>query len=127
MKTPAGSAALRRLLQANGGGKVNGDRDRAGRVLLIVLFVCMFVLGCVAIAFAVRLAYVRYTGDFGSGSLAGLSSLPVPILVLILGAPLLGFLFASLVTFRAIRRAKKKEEAERENDPEREDGDDDFL
>ena len=94
---------------------------------MIVLFVCMFVLGCVAIAFAVRLAYVRYTGDFGSGSLAGLSSLPVPILVLILGSPLLGFLFASLVTFRAIRRARKKEETERENDPEREDGDDDFL
>ena len=94
---------------------------------MIVLFVCMLVLGCVALALAVRFAYVRYTGDFGSGSLAGLSSLPVPILVLILGSPLLGFLSASLVTFRAICRAKRKEEEERENDPEREDGDDDFL
>lgn len=106
---------------------MNGKRDRAGRALLIVLFLCMLVFGCVVIALAVHFAYVRYTGDFGSGSLAGLSSLPVPILCLILGAPLLGFLFASLVTFRAIRRAQKKEEAERENDPEREDGDGDFL
>ena len=101
--------------------------DRAGRVLLVAFFIALLILAAVAVGFAVRFAYVRYTGDFGSGSLSGLSSLPVPILCLILGAPLLGFLFAILVTFRAIRRAKKKDEAERENDPEREDGDADFL
>ena len=91
--------------------------DRAGRVLLVAFFLAMLILGAFAVGFAVRFAYVRYTGDFGSGSLAGLSSLPVPILCLILGAPLLGFLFAILVTTRAIRRAKRKDEAERENDP----------
>ena len=95
-------------------------------VLLIAFFVGMLILAGLWIGFAVRFAYVRYTGNFGSGSLAGLSSLSVPILVLILGAPVLGFLFASLVTFRAIRRAKKKEEEERENDPERADEDSDF-
>ena len=95
-------------------------------VFLIAFFVGMLILAGLWIGVAVRFAYVRYTGDFGSGSLAGLSSLSVPILVLILGAPVLGFLFASLVTFRAIRRAKKKEEEERENDPERADEDSDF-
>ena len=102
-------------------------RDRAFRALFVALFLAMVVLSCVIVGFAVRFAYVRYTGEFGSGSLAGLSNMPIPILILILGAPLLGFLFAALVTFRAIRRARKKEEAERENDPEREDGDSDFL
>ena len=102
-------------------------RDRAFRALFVALFLAMVVLSCVTVGFAVRFAYVRYTGEFGSGSLAGLSNLPIPIMILILGAPLLGFLFATLVTFRAIRRARKKEEAERENDPEREDGDSDFL
>lgn len=101
--------------------------DRAGRVLLVAFFIALLILGAFAVGFSVRLAYVRYTGDFGSGSLAGLASLPVPILCLILGAPLLAFLFAVLVTSRAIRRAKRKDEAERENDPEREDGDSDFL
>ena len=101
--------------------------DRAGRFLFVAFFLAMLILGAFAVGFAVRFAYVRYTGDFGSGSLAGLSSLPVPILCLILGAPLLGFLFAILVTSRAIRRAKRKDEAERANDPEREDGDSDFL
>ena len=101
--------------------------DRAGRFLFVAFFLAMLILGAFAVGFAVRFAYVRYTGDFGSGSLSGLSSLPVPILVLILGAPLLAFLFAILVTTRAIRRAKRKDEAERENDPEREDGDSDFL
>ena len=95
-------------------------------VFLIAFFVGMLILAGLWIGVAVRFAYVRYTGDFGSGSLAGLSSLSVPILVLILGAPVLGFLFASLVTFRAIRRAKKKEEEERENDPERADEDSDL-
>jgi len=101
--------------------------DRTGRFLFVAFFLALLILSAVAVGFAVRLAYVRYTGDFGSGSLSGLASLPVPILVLILGAPLLGFLFAILVTTRAIRRAKRKEDAERENDPEREDGDSDFL
>ena len=101
--------------------------DRAGRFLFVAFFLAMLILGAFAVGFAVRFAYVRYTGDFGSGSLAGLSSLPVPILCLILGAPLLGFLFAILVTTRAIRRAKRKDEAERANDPEREDGDSGFL
>ena len=91
--------------------------DRAGRFLFVAFFLAMLILCAFAVGFAVRFAYVRYTGDFGSGSLAGLSSLPVPILCLILGAPLLAFLFAILVTSRAIRRARKKEEAERENDP----------
>ena len=100
--------------------------DRAGRFLFVAFFLAMLILGAFAVGFAVRFAYVRYTGDFGSGSLAGLSELSVPILVLILGAPVLGFLFASLVTFRAIRRAKKKEDEERENDPERADEDSDF-
>ncbi|MBR5043869.1 MAG: hypothetical protein IKX66_00860 [Clostridia bacterium] len=101
--------------------------DRAGRFLFVAFFIALLILAAVAVGFAVRFAYVRYTGDFGSGSLAGLSSLPVPILCLILGAPLLAFLFAVLVTSRAIRRAKTKDEAEREHDPEREDGDSDFL
>ena len=95
-------------------------------VLLIAFFVGMLILAGIWIGVAVRFAYVRYTGNFGSGSLAGLSSLSLPILILICGAPMLGFLFASLVTFRAIRRAKKKEEEERENDPERADEDSDF-
>ena len=99
-------------------------RDRAFRALFVALFLAMVVLSCVTVGFAVRFAYVRYTGEFGSGSLAGLSNLPIPILVLILGAPLFGFLFATLVTFRAIRRAKKKEEKERENDG-KEDGKED--
>ena len=62
--------------------------DRAGRFLFVAFFLAMLILGAFAVGFAVRFAYVRYTGDFGSGSLAGLSSLPVPILCLILGAPL---------------------------------------
>ena len=98
-----------------GGAKVKSDRT--GRFLFVAFFLALLILAAVAVGFAVRLAYVRYTGDFGSGSLSGLASLPVPILVLILGAPLLGVLFAILVTTRAIRRAKRKEDAERENDP----------
>ncbi|MBO4284394.1 MAG: hypothetical protein J5958_07215 [Clostridia bacterium] len=104
-------------------------KNREGRgfgAVLIAFFVGMLILAGIWIGVAVRFAYVRYTGNFGSGSLAGLSELSVPILVLILGAPVLGFLFASLVTFRAIRRAKKKEDEERENDPERADEDSDF-
>ena len=95
--------------------------DRARRVGLVALFLSLLLFAGVAVGFAVRLAYVRYTGEFGPGSLSSLSSLPLPILCLILGAPLLGFLFAGLMTFRSIRRAKKKEEAERENDPDGED------
>ncbi len=103
------------------------QNDKRLRVGLAALFLSLLILSAVAVGFAVRLAYVRYTGEFGGGSFAGLSSLPVPILVLILGAPLLAFLFAILVTSRAIRRAKKKEEAEKENaeDGENEGGDGD--
>lgn len=90
---------------------------RAERVGLVALFLSLLLLGGFAVGFAVRLAYLRYTGEFGPGSLSSLSSLSLPILCLICGAPLLGFLFAALVTFRAIRRAKKKEEAESENAP----------
>jgi len=103
----------------------NGEARGFG-AFLIAFFLGMLLLAGVWIGIAVRFAYVRYTGNFGSGSLAGLSSLSAPILCLILGAPVLGFLFASLVTFRAIRRAKKKEDEERENDPERADEDSDF-
>ena len=103
----------------------NGE-DRGFHAVLVAFFLGMLILAGVWIGFAVRFAYVRYTGNFGSGSLAGLSALSVPILVLILGAPVLGFLFAVFVTSRAIRRARKKEEAERENDPERADEDSDF-
>ena len=95
--------------------------DKRSRVVFVALFLALLLLCAVAVGFAVRLAYVRYTGEFGPGSLSSLSSLPLPILCLILGAPLLGFLFAGLMTFRAIRRAKRKEEAERENDPDGED------
>ena len=91
--------------------------DRAARALIIGFFLVMLAFAGITVGIAVRFAYIRYTGDFGSGSLSGLSELSTPILVLILGAPLLAFLFASLVTFRALRRAKKKEDAERENDP----------
>ena len=95
--------------------------DRTRRAGLVALFLSLLLIGGIAVGCAVRLAYVRYTGEFGSGSFSALPSLPLPILCLILGAPLLGFLFAGLMTFRAIRRAKKKEEAERENDPDGED------
>jgi len=100
---------------------VKEPKERARRAGLFALFISLFVLAAVAVVFAVRVAYLRYTGNFGEGSFSGLTSLPVPMLCLLFGAPLLGFLFAGLVTFRAIRRAQKKEEAEHENDP---DGDD---
>lgn len=103
------------------------QNDKRLRVGLVALFLSLLVLSAVAVGFAVRLAYVRYTGEFGGGSFAGLASLPVPILCLIFGAPLIAFLFAILVTSRAIRRAKKKEEAERENDPDAEDRESEIL
>ena len=99
---------------------------RGGRAALIALFLALLLFAGAVIWLAVRVAYRRYTGDFGRGSFAGLSSLPAPIICLLLGAPLLGFLFATGLTFRAIRRAEKKEEAERENDPERDDEYSDF-
>lgn len=88
--------------------------ENASRVGIVALFLALLLLGAVAVGFAVRIAYLRYVGEFGEGSFAGLASLPIPVLCLLGGAPLLGFLFAVLVTFRAIRRAKKKEEKERE-------------
>ena len=89
--------------------------DKRSRVVFVALFLALLLLCAVAVGFAVRLAYLRYIGEFGEGSFAGLASLPIPVLCLLLGAPLLGFLFAVLVTTRAIRRAKKKEEKERED------------
>ena len=103
------------------------QNDKRLRVGLVALFLSLLVLSAVAVGFAVRLAYVRYTGEFGGGSFAGLALLPVPILCLILGAPLIAFLFAILVTSRAIRRAKKKEEAERENGPDAEDRESEIM
>ena len=100
--------------------------ENASRVGTVALFLALLLLGAVAVGFAVRIAYLRYVGEFGEGSFAGLASLPIPVLCLLGGAPLLGFLFAVLVTFRAIRRAKKKEEKERENDGE-EDGREDEV
>ena len=89
--------------------------DKRSRVVFVALFLLLLLLGAVAVGFAVRLAYLRYIGEFGEGSFAGLAALPLPVLCLLLGAPLLGFLFAVLVTTRAIRRAKKKEEKEKED------------
>lgn len=97
--------------------------DKRSRVVFVALFLALLLLCAVAVGFAVRLAYLRYIGEFGEGSFAGLAALPLPVLCLLLGAPLLGFLFAVLVTTRAIRRAKKKEEADKENAPENEWGD----
>lgn len=97
--------------------------DKRSRVVFVALFLLLLLLCAVAVGFAVRLAYLRYIGEFGEGSFAGLAALPLPVLCLLLGAPLLGFLFAVLVTTRAIRRAKKKEEADKENAPENEWGD----
>lgn len=101
----------------------NETRSRAG---LFALFLALLLLAGIVVGFAVRLAYLRYTGEFGNGSFAGLASFPLPVLILLAGAPLLGFLFALLSTFRAIRRAKKKEEAERENAAEKNGTDFDF-
>ena len=89
--------------------------DKRSRVVFVALFLALLLLCAVAVGFAVRLAYLRYIGEFGEGSFAGLAALPIPVLCLLGGAPLLGFLFAVLVTTRAIRRAKKKEEKERED------------
>ena len=100
--------------------------DKRSRVGLVALFLALLLLCAVTVGVAVRLAYLRYIGEFGEGSFAGLAGLPIPVLCLLLGAPLLGFLFAVLVTTRAIRRAKKKEEKERENDGE-EDGREDEV
>ncbi len=100
--------------------------DRAGRALVIAFFLLMLIFAGITVGIAVRFAYIRYTGDFGSGSLSSLSELSTPILVLILGAPLLAFVFAAFVTFRALRRAKRKEEAERANDPDGEQENSDF-
>lgn len=94
--------------------------DKRSRVVFVALFLLLLLLCAVAVGFAVRLAYLRYIGEFGEGSFAGLAALPLPVLCLLLGAPLLGFLFAVLVTTRAIRRAKKKEEKEKEDDGEEE-------
>lgn len=100
--------------------------DKRSRVVFVALFLALLLLCAVVVGFAVRLAYLRYIGEFGEGSFAGLAVLPLPVLCLLLGAPLLGFLFAVLVTTRAIRRAKKKEEKERENDG-KEDGREDEV
>lgn len=89
--------------------------DKRSRVVFVALFLALLLLCAVAVGFAVRLAYLRYIGEFGEGSFAGLAALPLPVLCLLGGAPLLGFLFAVLVTTRAIRRAKKKEEKEKED------------
>lgn len=89
--------------------------DKRSRVVFVALFLLLLLLCAVAVGFAVRLAYLRYIGEFGEGSFAGLAALPLPVLCLLLGAPLLGFLFAVLVTTRAIRRVKKKEEKEKED------------
>ena len=94
--------------------------EKTSRVGTVALFLSLLLLGAAAVGFAVRLAYLRYVGEFGEGSFAGLASLPIPVLCLLCGAPLLGFLFAVLVTTRAIRRAKKKEEKEREDSGEEE-------
>lgn len=102
----------------------NGRASRAG---LVALFLALLIFASVAVGFAVRLAYLRYTGDFGEGSFAGLAGLPVPILCVLGLAPLLGLLFAVLVTTRAIRRAQKKEETEKESAPDgEEESDSDF-
>lgn len=89
--------------------------DKRSRVVFVALFLLLLLLCAVAVGFAVRIAYLRYIGEFGEGSFAGLAALPLPVLCLLLGAPLLGFLFAVLVTTRAIRRVKKKEEKEKED------------
>ena len=104
---------------------MKGD-SRARRAPLIALFCALLVFAAVALGFTVRLAYLRYVGEFGRGSFSGLASLPLPILVTLGAAPLLGVLFACLLTFRAIRRAKKKEDEERALDPDRADEESDF-
>ena len=89
------------------------------RNLLLTLFFVVLAAPAVAVlAFAVRAAFLRYEADVGEGSLSGLASLPLPALILLLAAPLLAILLATGLTFRAIRRAKRKEDEEREKNGE---------